>query len=256
MARRPGIGRDLEGVHAVAAAVAAGRVVRLTVDRARHNQPAISSIVEAARASGAEIQIVSSVAADAVTDAHQGIVAKARPIATASVDELARADDAALVVLDHIEDPHNLGAIARSAAAAGMTGLVASDTRAAPFSATAFKSSVGALERLPVAIVGSVAAALERLAKHQVWSIGLAATAGQSLFGLSLLDQPCAIVVGAEGGGLSQLVSDRCDVLASIPMESGESLNASVAAAMASYEVMRIRGNRLGTRDSGLQPDS
>lgn len=154
---------------------------------------------------------------------------------------MATVGNAALIVLDHVEDPHNLGAIARSAGAAGITGLIASDTRAAPFSATAFKASAGALERLPVAVVGSVAAALERLAKRQVWTVGLAAEADQSLFGLSLLDQPCAIVVGAEGSGLSSLVSERCDVIASIPMASGESLNASVAAAIASYEVMRVR---------------
>ncbi len=243
MARPPGIGHSLEGVHAVAAAVAAGRVARLTVEEGRMNRPPIQSLVEAARGSGAAIEFVRSVADLAVTDAPQGILAEARPIPTWPIDDLAALDNPALLVLDRVEDPHNLGAIARSAAAAGMSGLVASHTRAAPFSATAFKAAAGALERLPVALVGSVASALERLARRRVWTVGLSAEGADSLFGLSLLDQPCAVVVGAEGAGLSNLVSDRCDVLASIPMMSGESLNASVAAAVACYEVMRVRAN-------------
>lgn len=241
MARRPGIGRSLEGVHAVAAAAAAGRILRLTVEEGRRSQPAIRSVIEVAEAAGAVIHTVHSVAEIAVTDAPQGIVAEARPIPTLSVDQVAAADRPAILVLDHVEDPHNLGAIARSAAAAGMTGLIASSRRAAPFSATAFKAAVGALERLPVAIVGSVAAAVERLSKAKIWTVGLTAEAGETLFGLSLLDQPSAVVVGSEGVGLSNLVAERCDVLASIPMATGESLNASVAAAIAGYEVMRVR---------------
>lgn len=241
MARRPGIGRSLEGVHAVAAAAAAGRVLRLTVEEGRRDRPAVQSLIEDALASGASIELVPSVADLAVTDAAQGVVAEARPIPTLSIDDLARSDNAALLVLDHVEDPHNLGAIARSAAAAGMSGLVASSRRSAPFSATAFKAAAGAFERIPVAIVGSVASALDRLSQRRVWTVGLATGGDESLFGLSLLDQPCAVVVGAEGAGLSSLVTERCDVLASIPMASGESLNASVAAAIASYEVMRVR---------------
>ena len=105
------------------------------------------------------------------------------------------------MVLDHMVDPHNLGAIARSSLAAGLTGLVVSNRRAAPFSAVAFKSAAGALETLPVAIVSSIADALSRLNKAGVWSIGLAAGSTTPLFGLALLAEPVALVVGEEGSG-------------------------------------------------------
>lgn len=241
MARRPGIGRSVEGVHAVTAAVDNGRVRRVWVEAAR--QATLGAVLDQARSGGARVDVVESVSEKATTDAPQGIVAEAEPVPTVTLEELAASASPALLVLDHIEDPHNLGAIARSAAAAGITGLVASDRRAAPFGATAFKAAAGALERLPVSIVSSVPAALERMQGLRIWTVGLAAEGTEQLFGLPLLDQPVAIVVGAEGRGLAQLTAERCDVLASIPMASGESLNASVAAAIAAYEVMRVRSS-------------
>jgi 23S rRNA (guanosine2251-2'-O)-methyltransferase len=157
------------------------------------------------------------------------------------VDELG-GPGAALVVLDHIEDPQNVGAIARSALAAGMTGMVVSSRRAAPLSATAFKAAAGALETLPVSIVGSVPEALSRLKYRGIWIVGLEAGSARSLFGLDLFTEPVAVVVGAEGAGLSVLSAKRCDVLASIPMAASfESLNASVSAALACFEIMRVR---------------
>jgi 23S rRNA (guanosine2251-2'-O)-methyltransferase len=120
--------------------------------------------------------------------------------------------------------------------------MVVSSRRAAPLSATAFKAAAGALERLPVAVVGSIPEALNRLKDHGLWIVGLEARAEQSLFGLDLLTEPVAVVVGSEGSGLAELARRRCDVLASIPMASEtESLNASVTAALASFEIMRIR---------------
>jgi 23S rRNA (guanosine2251-2'-O)-methyltransferase len=146
------------------------------------------------------------------------------------------------MVLDHIVDPHNLGAIARSAKAAGMTGLVAATRRAAPFSATAFKAAAGAFETLPVAMVSSIAEALRRLNQLGVWTVGLDAGGSQELFGLELLSEPVAIVVGAEGAGLSQLVRDRLEVIARIDLAPEvESLNVSVAAALAAFEIRRLR---------------
>jgi 23S rRNA (guanosine2251-2'-O)-methyltransferase len=152
---------------------------------------------------------------------------------------------AALVVLDHLEDPRNVGAIARSALAAGMSGLVLARRRAAPLGATAFKAAAGALERLPVALVSSVAQAVADLGRLRVWTVGLDADAEQSLFGLELLGEPVAVVVGAEGRGLAQLVAERVDVRAAIPIGGGvESLNAAVAASLACYEVSRVRAAR------------
>ena len=177
----------------------------------------------------------------AVTDGSQGVAADCRPIIPVGLDHLA-GPSAAVMVLDHLEDPHNVGAIARSARAAGMTGLVMSSRRAAPLSAVAFKAAAGALETLPVALVASVPEAQSRLRDLGLWLVGLAAEAEESLFGLSLLTEPVAVVIGAEGSGLSRLVAERCDLLVRIPMFPGmESLNASVSAALAAFEIMRAR---------------
>ncbi len=135
-----------------------------------------------------------------------------------------------------------MGAVARSALAAGSTGLVVSGRKAAPMGATVFKAAAGALEVLPVALVNSIADAVQRLEQMDVWTVGLDAGAAESIFGLPLLDQPVAIVVGSEGLGLSRLVSERVSKLVSIPMASQtDSLNASVAAALAMFEVARVR---------------
>lgn len=236
-----GIGTRLEGFHAVAAAVAAGRVTHLQVARGRLRRPEVADLVAGARGAGVAVDEVDDVTGE--TGAPQGLAARARPLRPVSLDDaLGRADPAALLVLDHVEDPRNVGAIARSAAAAGLGGLVVPSRRAAPLGATAFKAAAGALERLAVVVVSSVADAIGDLRRRDVWSVGLAAGAHASLFGLSLLAEPVAVVVGGEGKGLSRLVADRLDTVAAIPLAAGvESLNVSVAAALAAYEVMRAR---------------
>ena len=230
-----GIGHRVEGVHAVAAALAAGRVERLIVEKGR--QKALEWMLANV---SVEIELVKRIE-DAVTQSPQGIAADCRPIPVVAIESLA-GRDALVIVLDRITDPHNVGAIARSAAAAGATGMVVSSRRAGPVGATAFKAAAGALERLPVSIVSSIADAIDRLKSESVWALGMDAGATQPVFGLELLTEPVAIVVGAEGEGLSQLVRNRCDALASIPMADFESLNASVAAALALFEVARVRG--------------
>lgn len=238
---RAGIGDRVEGIHAVAAAAAAGRIVKLHVERARADRPDIAAIVSAVEASGGTVQGVDSVRSMARTDAPQGLVADATPIEPVPLESLAGAG-AALLVLDHVEDPHNLGAAARSALAAGLTGLVVPGRRNAPLGAVAFKAAAGALEQLPVSVVSSVADAIERLGRHGVWTVGLDAGGDRSLFGLELLGEPVAVVIGAEGQGLGRLVGERVDVVASIPMTGPmESLNASVAAALAAFEIQRVR---------------
>ncbi len=236
-----GIGSRVEGQHAVAAAVAAGRVVRLIVAAGRREEAA--DLIAAARAGGAEVEIVADVSDRAETAAPQGLVAEARPLPVASLDEaLARVSPPSLLVLDHLEDPRNVGAIARSSAAAGIGGLVVASRRAAPLSAAAFKAAAGALESLAVVTVSSIADAVADLRRRQVWTVGLAAGGESLLFGLELLAEPVAVVVGAEGRGLSRLVAERVDVRARIPLAAGvESLNASVAAALAAFEVARAR---------------
>ena len=237
-----GFGDRVEGLHAVAAAIAAHRVEELWVETSRVHQPDVAGLVALAKQDGARVHAVKDVTDLAETSSPQGVVARSRPIAPKSVDELLDGPRPALIVLDHVVDPHNVGAVARSALAAGLAGLVVADRRAAPLSAVAFKAAAGALERLPVAVVSSIADTLARLNKGGVWTVGLAAGSATQLFGLSLLSEPVALVVGEEGSGLSRLVRERCEVIASIPVAVGvDSLNASVAAALAAYEVMRVR---------------
>jgi len=235
-----GIGRSVEGIHAVDAAIESGRVESLWVEERR--AASLESLVSAARARGIPIEFVADVRPRADSSAPQGVVARCRPLPPVELDDLTAVDRPAVLVLDHLEDPHNVGACARSAVAAGMSGLVVSSDRAASLSGTTFKAAVGALERIPVAMVHSVSDALTRLSKRGLWTVGLDAAGSEPLFGLGLLTEPVAVVVGAEGSGLGRLVADRCDVVASIPMSGpAESLNASVAAALACFEVARVR---------------
>jgi len=241
---RAGIGTDLEGFHAVRAALTAGRVQKLTVERGRLPRSDISNLVDDAKAASIDVAVVDDVRDFAVTGAPQGVVASARPLQTLSIKELVqRSEVPAILVVDHVEDPRNIGAAARSALASGMTGIVVSHNRSAPLGATAFKAAAGALELLPVSTVSSVPDALKRLSQLGVWCVGLDGAGDRSILGMDLLAQPVAVCVGAEGSGLSRLAAERCDVVAEIPMAGpAESLNASVASAIACYEVARVRG--------------
>src|SRR5918995_5852303 len=180
-----GYGNNVEGVHAVAAAVKSGRVERLFVERGRRDR--LGDLLDGVDPS--IVSIVDDVRSMADTDAPQGVVARCRPIRPAMLEEISD-ETAAILVLDHVEDPHNVGAAARSARAAGLSGMVVSSRRAAPLSATTFKAAAGALETLPVAVVGSIPEALSRLKERGVWVVGLEANSGQSLFGLDLLTEP------------------------------------------------------------------
>lgn len=239
-----GIGDRVEGLHAVAAALAAGRIEQLTVERGRLDHPEVARLVEEGRRRGVEVEVVPDLVPLATTTSPQGVMAAARPIATVSLEEASGATDPpAVVVLDHLEDPHNVGAIARSALAAGVGGLVVPVRRAAPLGPTAFKAAAGALEHVSVATVSSIDQALRELRKLGLWLVGLTADGDRSLFGLELLTEPVALVVGGEGKGLGRLVEERLDVRARIPLAGPvESLNASVAAALALYELARVRG--------------
>jgi 23S rRNA (guanosine2251-2'-O)-methyltransferase len=236
-----GYGNRVEGIHAVEAALDAGRVEKLYVEESRRSS--LSDILKSA--GDTEVLVVDDVREIAETRAPQGVVARCRPIMPVSLDSLAT-DDAAVIALDHVEDPQNVGAVARSAAAAGVSGLLMSSRRAAPLSATVFKAAAGALERMPVAVVGSIPEALSRLKDAGVWIVGLDASGGQSLFGLDLLTEPVAMVIGSEGSGIAPLTAKRCDLVVSIPMADGiESLNTSVSGALAAFEIMRVRASAL-----------
>jgi 23S rRNA (guanosine2251-2'-O)-methyltransferase len=239
-----GIGDSLEGIHAVAAAVAAGRVRQMSVERQRLRHTDVEQLVAAGRSRGVAIEFVDDVRPLAATSAPQGVVARAVPIPLLRLNDVTEiGHPPAVLVLDRLEDPRNVGAIARSALAAGVRAMVVSGRRSAPLGPTAFKTAAGALEHVGVAVVGSVADAVARLQKRGLWIVGLDGTAERSLFGCDLLTDPVAIVVGAEGGGLSRLVGDRLDVAVRIPLaDQVESLNASVAASLAVFELARLRG--------------
>jgi 23S rRNA (guanosine2251-2'-O)-methyltransferase len=174
---------------------------------------------------------------------HQGVVADAEPPRQWSIEDVVRVGASAplLVVLDGVEDPHNVGAIVRTIDAAGAHGLVRQTRRAAPLDAAAAKASAGAVAWVRVADVVNVARALEELKALGVWTVGLAADAPQAYDTVDLT-LPTAIVLGAEGTGLRRLVRERCDVLAHVPMAGHvSSLNVSVAAGVVLFEAARQR---------------
>ncbi|MGW5875272.1 23S rRNA (guanosine(2251)-2'-O)-methyltransferase RlmB [Nocardiopsis terrae] len=180
---------------------------------------------------------------------HQGIVLQVRPYqywaAEGLLDKALASDTPPLIVaLDGVTDPHNLGAIARSAAAFGAHGLLIPERRAASVTMSSWKTSAGTLAKLPVAQATNLTRTLESYKKAGLFVAGLDADGDTQLPDLELATGPLVVVVGSEGKGLSRLVRESCDVVASIPISGAESLNASVAAGVSLYEVARRRGAR------------
>jgi 23S rRNA (guanosine2251-2'-O)-methyltransferase len=209
---------------------------------------ALAEIVELARSLGVAVRTVDrhQLDAAALTDAPQGVVARADAIAEAHLDALVTQRVGGpvpfLVVLDGVTDPHNLGAVMRSAASAGATGLVTGRHRSAGLTPTALKAAAGAAEYLPVTTVAGIPAALATLAAAGVWTVALDAGASDRLWDLQVASEPIALVLGAEGRGLSRLVRQRCDVVVDIPMSGPiASLNVAAAATLACFEVARRR---------------
>ena len=175
--------------------------------------------------------------------AHQGVVATVRrPVDYAVTDLLGGSAPPLIVVLDGVEDPRNLGAVARTAAAAGANGIVVQTRRSAATTGAAVKASAGVIAHVRLAPVVNLSRALDALKAAGVWVVGLDAGARRSLYELDLRE-PTALVVGAEGRGLRRLVRERCDWHAALPMRAEvPSLNVSVAAGIALFEAVRQRG--------------
>jgi 23S rRNA (guanosine2251-2'-O)-methyltransferase len=251
---RPGPGKELiHGRRPVLEALRAGRgVERIFVASGAGERGALADLVNLAKTRRVPIQTVARQAIDAEADAavHQGVVAIVAPLTSVELDQLLAApladpngEPPFLLALDSVTDPHNLGALVRSADAAGAHGVLVPQHRSAPLSAVAVKSSAGALEHVPVAEVVNLARALDKLRASGLWCIGLDEGAETSLFDVDLADEPVCIVVGGEGAGLHRVVRQACDVVVSIPMAGHiESLNASVAGAIALFEIRRRRG--------------
>jgi 23S rRNA (guanosine2251-2'-O)-methyltransferase len=173
---------------------------------------------------------------------HQGIVAEVDPYPYADAGAMLTKPDALIVVLDRIQDPQNLGAMARSAEAAGATGLVIPGRRSASVTAAAAKASAGAVEHLPIARVPNLAEFLSRAKEEGAWVYGAEANA-ESPYTQADLTGKVVLVLGSEGKGLRRLVADRCDLVVSIPVRGRvASLNVSAAAAVVLFEAVRQRG--------------
>ena len=185
------------------------------------------------------------------TEAPQGVVALAAPLRPVPLEELtqrpAASSEAAprppfIVVVDSVVDPHNLGALMRSAEAAGVTGFVFSRHRSPRISPTVTKVAAGAVEHLPIVQANGIAGALRDLTELGIWNIGLDAAADAPVWSMNLADEPLALVLGSEEKGLSRLVRESCDLLVNIPISGvTPSLNVSAAGAIACFEVKRQR---------------
>ena len=209
--------------------------------------PILDDIVELAASRRIPVNEVGRSKFDALTltDASQGVLARAAPLVETELTELISPPNGAtplLVVVDGVTDPGNLGALLRSVEGAGATGVILPRHRAVHISPTATKTAAGAIEYLPMTLVGGLPAALAELAAAHVWIVGLDGDAEESIHDLRVADEPVALVLGSEGAGLSRLVRQRCDVIASIPMRGRlNSLNVGAAGAIACFELARLR---------------
>jgi 23S rRNA (guanosine2251-2'-O)-methyltransferase len=231
------------GINPVLEALRAKRVGELRVSARASGR--LDEVIALAARSGAVVRRVPDVELDRAArgGVHQGVIADVREGASVSVEDLVAkaAGPALVVVLDGIEDPHNLGAILRTADAAGAHGVVRQSRHAAPLGGATAKASAGAVAHVRIAEVVNIARALEHLKAAGVWTVGLAGDAPQTYDAVDY-SLPTALVVGAEGTGLRRLVRERCDWLVSIPMHGHvQSLNVSVAAGVALFEALRQR---------------
>lgn len=245
-------GEQVEGRQAVRELLLAGRrtvreVLVATSERGRLDPP-LADIVELAGDLRITVKQVSRAKLEgaARTDAPQGVLAHAAPLPEADLDDLSVATAAGeapfLVAVDGVTDPGNLGALLRTAECAGATGVVLPRHRAVHVTPAVTKAAAGAVEHLPMAVVGGLPAALERLKAAGLWIVGLDGSGDTALAELPVAADPVVLVLGAEGTGLSRLVRQRCDVVAAIPLRGRlGSLNVAAAAAIATYEVARAR---------------
>lgn len=245
------------GIHAVDEALKSrGRGFEyVSVARERHDQR-VQRIIDECRRLGVAVRFMPRQDIDrlAGTASHQGVVAVASAKTYAEVEDILqhrRGRNALVVVLDGVEDPHNLGAIIRSADGAGADGVLIPERRAAGVTGVVVKASAGAVEHVPIAKITNVARTLEELKSRNIWTVGLDERAPQAYDTLDY-NMDCALVLGAEGKGLHELVRKKCDFLVSIPMLGRvPSLNVSVAGAVVLYEIARQR-RQGGDRSAAL----
>jgi 23S rRNA (guanosine2251-2'-O)-methyltransferase len=238
------------GINAVVEALKArGRAFEYVAVARERNDGRVHRVVTECRSLGVAVRPMPRQDLDrlAGTQSHQGVVAVTSEKGYSDVEDLLdtrRGAHAFLVVLDGVEDPHNLGAIIRTADAAGADGIVIPERRAVGVTGTVTKASAGASEHMPIARVTNISRTLEQLKKRNIWTVGLDERGGQPYDAIDYT-MDCALVLGAEGKGLHDLVRRHCDFLVSIPMLGRvPSLNVSVAAAVVMYELARQRRTR------------
>jgi len=237
----------IEGRNAVLEAFRAGKTIdKVFIMEGSHDGP-LNSIVKMAKKNDTIINFVTKERLDQMSPAgkHQGVIAQAASYEYAEVDDILKnaadkGEEPFIILLDNIEDPHNLGAIIRTANVAGAHGVIIPKRRAVGLTATVAKTSAGALNYTPVAKVTNLTATIEDLKKRGIWFV-CADMSGDSMYKLDLKG-PIGLVIGNEGEGVSRLVKEKCDFVASIPMKGElDSLNASVATAVLTYEIVRQR---------------
>ena len=239
---------QIEGRNAVSEALKSGRTLDKVFVASGDTDRALARLAALAREAGAAVVQVDRRRLDqmSATGAHQGIIALAAAHGYATVEDmLQRAADRGeaplLILCDELTDPHNLGAILRSAECAGAHGVIIPKRRSVGLTAVVAKTSAGAVEHMPVARVANLVSTMEDLKKAGLWIYGTDAAGTTDLYHADFKG-PAAIVIGSEGYGMSRLVAERCDVLVSIPMKGKiNSLNASSAAAVLLYEAVRQR---------------
>jgi 23S rRNA (guanosine2251-2'-O)-methyltransferase len=235
------------GINSVAEALKArGRAFEWVGVAKERNDMRLQRLVEDCRRQGVAVRFVGRAELDrmAGNNGHQGVVAVTSAKQYTELDDVVaakRGEYSLIVVLDGVEDPHNLGAILRTADAAGVDGVVIQERRAAGVTGAVAKASAGASAHLPVAKVTNIARTLEDLKERNIWVVGLDERGKQSYDAVDY-KMDCAVVLGAEGKGVHDLVAKKCDFLVSIPMLGKvPSLNVSVAAGVVLYEVVRQR---------------
>ena len=243
---------QIEGRNAVLEAFRSGKCVdKLFILDCCQDGP-VRTIAREARKTDTIINYVSKERLDQLseTHAHQGVIAQVAAYDYSTVDEiLARAEEKGeapfLIILDNVEDPHNLGAIIRTANLAGAHGVIIPKRRAVGLTSTVAKTSAGAINYTPVAKVTNIVRTIEELKEKGIWFV-CADMGGETMYDLDLTG-PMGLVIGNEGEGVSRLVREACDFTASIPMKGDiDSLNASVAAGVLAYEIVRQRLAKAG----------
>ena len=243
---------QIEGRNAVLEAFRSGKCVdKLFILDGCQDGP-VRTIAREARKTDTIINYVSKERLDQLseTHAHQGVIAQVAAYDYSTVDEiLERAEEKGeapfLIILDNVEDPHNLGAIIRTANLAGAHGVIIPKRRAVGLTSTVAKTSAGAINYTPVAKVTNIVRTIEELKEKGIWFV-CADMGGETMYDLDLTG-PMGLVIGNEGEGVSRLVREACDFTASIPMKGDiDSLNASVAAGVLAYEIVRQRLAKAG----------